>query len=72
MTGGQDSSALGRLVDICKGLGVEPNHLNALQIKKSTYNELVQIMKDEFAYNGVSVIIPQRECVQTAKRKKKK
>jgi indolepyruvate ferredoxin oxidoreductase alpha subunit len=30
--------------------------------------EITQILKEEIEYNGVSVIIPRRECIQTAAR----
>ncbi len=70
MTGGQDSKALGRIEDICKGVGVHPDHIKVFRPTKKNMDEMVQIMKDELAYNGVSVIIPRRQCVQTMKNKK--
>jgi indolepyruvate ferredoxin oxidoreductase alpha subunit len=33
------------------------------------HEENVKIMKEELAYNGVSVIIPRRECVQTLNKR---
>lgn len=71
MTGGQPSSATGRLVDICKGLGVDPKHIRVVTPLKKFHEENVRIMKEEFAYPGLSVIIPQRECIQTFARRKK-
>ena len=71
MTGGQASSALGRIVDICKGIGVDPNHLKVLSPIKKNHEENVRILKEELAYNGLSVIIPQRECIQTFARRKR-
>lgn len=70
MTGGQDSKALGRIEDICKGVGVDPNHIRVFRPLKKNMDEMVQIMKEELAYKGVSVIIPRRQCVQTMKNKK--
>ncbi|MBI9052587.1 MAG: indolepyruvate ferredoxin oxidoreductase [Bacteroidales bacterium] len=70
MTGGQDSKALGKIEDICRGIGVEPDHIRVLKPLKKNMDEMVQIMKEELAYNGVSVIIPRRQCVQTMKNKK--
>jgi indolepyruvate ferredoxin oxidoreductase alpha subunit len=32
---------------------------------------MTRIIREEIEYNGVSVIIPRRECLQTLKRKKK-
>ncbi len=70
MTGGQDSKALGKIEDICKGVGVDPEHIKVFKPLKKNMDEMVQIMKDELAYKGVSVIIPRRQCVQTMKNKK--
>ncbi|HKK67368.1 MAG TPA: thiamine pyrophosphate-dependent enzyme [Bacteroidales bacterium] len=71
MTGGQKSHAEGRLFDIVKGLGVPEEHVRAMNPLKKYHEENVQIMKEELEYNGVSVIIPQRECIQTAAKKKR-
>ena len=30
-----------------------------------------RLLREEIAYDGVSVVIPRRECIQTAKRKTK-
>jgi indolepyruvate ferredoxin oxidoreductase alpha subunit len=70
MTGGQDSKALGPLEDIVKGIGVEPEHIRVFRPTKKNLDEMVDIMKEELAYKGVSVIIPRRQCVQTMKNKK--
>lgn len=71
MTGGQTSSAYGRIEDICKGLGVHPDHIRVMNPLKKNHEENVRIMQEELAYQGVSVLIPQRECIQTFARRKK-
>jgi len=71
MTGGQDSAGTGKLADICKGIGVEESHIRTFVPLKKNLDENVAILKEEMAYKGVSVIIAQRECVQTASRKKR-
>ena len=71
MTGGQTSAAHGRLESICKGLGVDPAHIRVLNPLPKTHEENVQVIRDEIAYQGVSVIIPRRECIQTAARRLK-
>jgi indolepyruvate ferredoxin oxidoreductase alpha subunit len=63
MTGGQDSSAHGKLEDICKGLGVEEEHIRILKPLKKYHEENARIIKEELDYKGVSVIIPRRECI---------
>ena len=68
MTGGQTSAAHGKLEAICKGLGVDPVHIRVLNPLPKTHEENVQVIREEIAYQGVSVIIPRRECIQTAAR----
>lgn len=72
MTGGQDSSALGKIESICLGLGVDKDHLRLIIPLKKYHDENVQVMQEELRYNGVSVIISRRECIQTASKKKRK
>ncbi|MGB8492049.1 MAG: thiamine pyrophosphate-dependent enzyme [Bacteroidales bacterium] len=71
MTGGQKSHATGRLEQICRGLGVAPEHIRTIVPLRKNHVENVRIMKEEFDYKGVSVIISSRECIQTASRQKK-
>lgn len=72
MTGGQDSSGNGKYYDICRGIGVNEGHIREIIPLKKNFDENVRVMQEEFEYNGVSVIISQRECVQTAVRSKSK
>jgi len=69
MTGGQKSSAEGRLESIVKGLGVEPEHVRVIKPLMSQHETNVKIIKEELEYDGVSVIIPRRECIQTLNRR---
>ena len=71
MTGGQQSQGTGRLEQICEGLGVEQEHLKVIIPLRKNHEENVRIMKNEFEYKGVSVIIASRECIQTASKRKK-
>lgn len=71
MTGGQDSAAFGHIVKICEGLGVDPAHIRLQVPLKKNLKQNVEMLKEELAYQGVSVIIPQRECVQTYERRQR-
>lgn len=71
MTGGQDSAAFGHLVKICEGLGVDPAHIRLQVPLKKNLKENMAALKEELEYKGVSVIIPQRECVQTFERRQR-
>jgi len=64
MTGGQESSAKGKLEDICEGLGVEKEHIHVLLPVPKKHEEIKDIIRKECDYQGVSVIIPRRICVQ--------
>jgi indolepyruvate ferredoxin oxidoreductase alpha subunit len=68
MTGGQDSSAFGRIEAICEGVGVDPLHIHVIEALPKNHRKLVQLIKDELEYKGVSVIIPRRECIQKTAR----
>lgn len=70
MTGAQDSSASGRLIDICRGIGIEDEHLKVLTPLHKNLEENIDIIRNEINYKGVSVIIAQRPCVQLPKEKK--
>lgn len=69
MTGGQPSSALNRIESICRGVGVNPEHIRVLKPLPKNHEENVKTIKEELAYNGVSVIIPQRECIVTLNKR---
>ncbi|MFA8449201.1 MAG: thiamine pyrophosphate-dependent enzyme [Bacteroidales bacterium] len=69
MTGGQKSSALGKVESICIGLGVPQEHIRIVKPLKKHHDENVKIIKEELAHNGISVIIPRRECIQTLNRR---
>lgn len=69
MTGGQDSAGTNKFEAICLGLGVEPEHVRVVVPLAKNMEEITRIIREEIEYNGVSVIIPRRECIQTLNRK---
>ena len=72
MTGGQDSAGTSKFEAICLGLGVEPEHLHVVNPIAPNMEAITQLIRKEIDYNGVSVIIPRRECMQTLRRHSKK
>jgi len=68
MTGGQDSAGTNKFEAICLGLGMDPAHLHVVTPLPKNIPAITQLLRDEIAYEGVSVIIPRRECIQTAAR----
>ncbi len=68
MTGGQDSAGVNKYEAICLALGVEKDHLHVVVPLPRNMPEITRILREEIEYRGVSVIIPRRECIQTAAR----
>ncbi|MCC8118982.1 MAG: thiamine pyrophosphate-dependent enzyme [Bacteroidales bacterium] len=71
MTGGQDSQGIGKLEEICLGLGADPRHVRTIDSLPKHHEEMRQLFAEEMAHPGLSVIISRRECIQTARRHKK-
>lgn len=71
MTGGQTSPAEGRIEQICLGIGVDPTHLRTVEPIRHKHDENVAVLSEEIRFNGVSVVIARRECIQVAGRKAK-
>ncbi len=72
MTGTQDSAALGRLLSICKGIGVPEVHLKVISPLHKNHDKNVEIIRNELYHKGISVIIAQRACVRIPKVQKDK
>lgn len=68
MTGGQESAGLNKYEAICLGLGMDPAHLHVVTPLPKNIPAIAQLLREEIAYEGVSVIIPRRACIQTAAR----
>lgn len=71
MTGGQDSAGTNKYEAICLGLGMDPAHLHVVTPLPKNIPDIATLIKKEIEYEGVSVIIPRRECIQTAARKRR-
>jgi len=71
MTGGQASSAFEKIDGIVRGLGVEEEHIHVIKPLRRFHEENLKIFEQELSYNGVSVIIARRECIQTLGRRMK-
>ena len=72
MAGRQDSSGSGCLHDICVRVGVSKDHIKTIVPLKRNLEENIHVLKEEMDYNGVSVILASRECVQTLKRNRRR
>jgi indolepyruvate ferredoxin oxidoreductase alpha subunit len=72
MTGGQPSFLSGdKLVKVIEGMGVAKEHIQTILPLPKNHGENVRIIMQEIDYQGLSVIIAARECVQQARKKKR-
>ncbi|MDA3901470.1 MAG: thiamine pyrophosphate-dependent enzyme [Spirochaetes bacterium] len=72
MTGGQETILPSdRIKQIALGIGVHPDHIHVIDAHKKDHEQNVQLLKDELAYKGVSLIIPVRECIEYFRKKKR-
>jgi indolepyruvate ferredoxin oxidoreductase alpha subunit len=47
---------------------MDPEHLHVVTPLPKNIPAITELIRKELAYEGVSVIIPRRECIQTASR----
>jgi indolepyruvate ferredoxin oxidoreductase alpha subunit len=73
MTGGQPSFASGeRLLHMIEGLGVAKEHIRMIEPLPKNLEENARIIKEEIAHPGLSVIVAARECLEEAKKKRRR
>jgi indolepyruvate ferredoxin oxidoreductase alpha subunit len=72
MTGGQETLVpSSSLYDVILGLGVNPDHVHIVEASRNKIAENTDLLRSEFKHKGFSVVIMVRECIQTAKKKRK-
>jgi len=70
MTGGQQTMLQSaRLPQVVEGLGVAKDHIRVLDAFRRSHDGNVEVLKEELAFEGPSVIITVRECVETVKKR---
>lgn len=69
MTGTQRSMSTGETLDqIIAGAGIENEHLRIISPTPRNHDANVEVFKQELAYEGPSVIIARRSCLEAIKR----
>ncbi len=69
MTGQQESIGSGGKLDkIVAGLGILPEHQRVVIPLSKNHAENMQVLRDEIAYDGISVIIARRPCVHVKRK----
>ncbi len=71
MTGGQPAAGEGKIEKICEGVGVKKEHIRVVVPLKRNHKQMVEVLKEELEYEGVSVVIARRECIQELIKKNK-
>ncbi|MCE5257208.1 MAG: thiamine pyrophosphate-dependent enzyme [Spirochaetaceae bacterium] len=72
MTGAQPTiSPTSQLPALLQGLGVERDHIHELISLRKYQDENAAVIRSELAYEGVSVIILKRECLEYLKKARK-
>ncbi len=69
MTGAQRSMSTGATLDeVILGAGVEPEHLRIIEPIPKNHAANVKVFRQELAYDGPSVIVARRACLEALKR----
>lgn len=73
MTGGQPTFASGEgLQRMVEGLGVKKEHIRVIEPLPKNLEKNTQVIKEELDYEGLSVIVALRECVQEMQKRKRR
>ncbi|MBN2435208.1 MAG: indolepyruvate ferredoxin oxidoreductase [Spirochaetes bacterium] len=72
MTGGQETILPSeRIKQIALGVGVHPDHVHVVNAHKNDHDSNTALLRKELNFNGVSLIIPVRECIEYFRKKRK-
>ncbi|MBN1501330.1 MAG: indolepyruvate ferredoxin oxidoreductase [Spirochaetes bacterium] len=72
MTGGQNTILPSQRIKlISEGIGVHPHHIHVVDAHRKNHDNNMKILKKELEYEGVSVIISVRECIEYFRKKNK-
>lgn len=73
MTGGQPTILpSSRLESVVKGLGIDAEHCRVVEAHPKKIEAMRAVLQEEIDYHGPSVVIAVRECIETARRSKKR
>jgi indolepyruvate ferredoxin oxidoreductase alpha subunit len=70
MTGTQRSMSTGQTLDqIILGTGIEEEHFRIIEPTPKNHEQNVAVLREELAYDGPSVIVARRACIEALKRR---
>jgi indolepyruvate ferredoxin oxidoreductase alpha subunit len=68
MTGNQRSMSTGSTLDqIILGTGISEDHFRIIEPTPRNHNQNVEVMREELAFDGPSVIVARRACIEALK-----
>ncbi len=70
MTGTQRSMSTGPTLDsIIRGTGISEDHVREIEPIPRKHAENVKVLQEELAYDGPSVIVARRACLEAIKKR---
>ena len=70
MTGTQRSMSTGSTLDqIILGTGISEDHFRVIEPIPRNHQQNVEVIREELAFDGPSVVIARRACIEAQKRK---
>ena len=70
MTGGQAPALPGsRIAQVVLGLGVDPAHVRVMQAHPRHVPDMAEVLRQEMAYRGLSVVISARGCMPAERKR---
>lgn len=72
MTGAQPTLVPAQTLEsIVLAVGVDPDHLRVVEAHPRKTDEIAEVLRREIAHHGLSVVIARRECIESAKKRKR-
>lgn len=59
-----------RLREIAVGVGVAPDHVRVVEAHPGKIDAMAEVFREEIAWDGPSVVIAHRECLEAARKRK--
>jgi len=59
-----------QLRDVALGIGVDPDHCHLVEAHPKKVDEMAALIRKEIDHHGLSVVIVQRECLESARKSK--
>jgi len=60
-----------RLEPVLKGIGLDPEHIKIIRAHRNEHDKNVAVIKAELAWEGPSVVVLVRECIEALKKARK-